>query len=103
LKPGDNCIIHKANQSIKLVQFENDMKEDIELTDKDEWMYKDFVYTDEVIEECNELELSIYIGMILILFFVIFTAAGILACIISRNYKKKYELLTNEATPRTSE
>jgi len=90
LEPGDNCILHRASQNIRLEIFENGTEIDLRPLFDEGSMFEDFVFTDEMISTCNEFELSIYITIIIIVIFIILVSVLIIACCFSRNYKRKY-------------
>ena len=63
---------------------------------KPNFKYKEFVYTDEYIEECSEMGLPIYIAMIVGIAFVVVALIVVVAVITSVRYKKKYYQLMDE-------
>lgn len=105
MEPNEECIIHRASQSIKLEKIGN-TTEEIKLDFENAYnaIYNDFVYTDELVTSCNEMELSIYIAVIAIIVIVLLIIVAVIAYFVFRSYRKKcYELLENETTLKTDE
>jgi len=66
-------------------------------------MYKDFVYSDEYVENCAELELSFYLAIGIIGVFIIIIIIVAIAVIMSFSYKSKYQqLMDKENLPKES-
>ena len=104
LEEGKDCIIIDAN--ISRMEFEKISDDStvesvlIDFQNKYEALYHDFVFTDEIYENCNELELSIYIAIVILGLFAMLIVVVVIGIIVTIRYKKKYiELVEIEPQP----
>lgn len=105
IEDGAECVVHVAGkEGLRIEEIDqagNCSDVSSKLMGTQNAMYKDFVYTDEMVESCGQMELSLYIAVGIVAVFLALVVAIAVVLVRMLGYRRRlYQMLDERGAPK---